>query len=194
MNVDAEHDVKLTANFDVRRDGGLEVLYTVENPTQQDVFLFNGLWNLNEQSQFEPDKQGAYCYCGEEETLVLFVGIPPLPGSKTPFFQIVPHVTHLEAGKALKFKIDFAAPVSEHNPYFPETDDSQFQSVNLQKLELRLQYLIRTQKVQVQPSKVLPGLFELITPEALADVKTLSVATVAKLKVRQRTDTFERAL
>ena len=191
--VDAKPVIDLKTRFDVREDGGLDIHYAVENRWSSDVYLFNGIWTLNAASQFEPDKEKIYRFVAEDDKLTNLIGIPPLPRFKTPVYQNVPHMTHVPVEGSLEFDVSIAGPIKEYSPYFPEMPDSTYETVRIQKVELKVQYLKKLDGVRTQPSKIMPGFFELISPAALEHVETeTSKEVTVKLEVKKRTDDFQR--
>jgi hypothetical protein len=172
--------------------GGLVVHLELSNVSDTPLLVFDKLWNLDSASKLVPDDQAIYRFV-DEGALRLLLGVAPPPVNKTVAYRNVPYVTRVAAHATLEYDLTIAAPVREHNPYFPAPNDQVFAATVVTAVELFVQYLPETPDIKVIASPVLPGAFSLATPGVWDGAPLLrSGSTPLSVPALRRTDTFAR--
>lgn len=193
----------LQATFSLSK-GALTVHVRLVNQGEVSLLVFDKLWDLDPASNLVPDAQGIYRFI-KAGTLRLLLGLAPPPADKNVLYRNVPYMTRVEAHATLEHDVVVAAPVREHNVYFPPpkekgSEDQKdgdvpegFTTDVTKSVELFVEYLPATADIKAAPSPRLPGALKFATPGVWS--KALLVRSGAKdlaVPVLRRTDSFQR--
>jgi hypothetical protein len=176
----------------------------VVNESDVPVLVFDKIWDHDPSSKLRPDPETIYRFV-ERGTLRMLLGQAPPPANKNVLYRNVPYMTRVEAHATLERDIVIAAPVREHNVYFPPPkkkggEDKKdgdvpegFTTDVTKSVELFVEYLPATADIKTGASPLLPDALYLDTPGAWS--KALLVRSGSKplaVPVLRRTDAFQR--
>lgn len=203
MSASSLNSPTLQATFTLSKDA-LTVRVRLVNRGDVPLLVFDKLWGGDSSGKVSQDQLGIYRFI-EDGTLRLLLGQAPPPANKNVLYRNVPYLTRVEAGATLEHDIVVAAPVREHNVYFPppkkkgsedQRDDDVPQGFTTdvaKSVELFVEYLVATPDIKTFPSPFLPGALNLDTPGAWS--RALLVRSGPKplaVPVLRRTGEFQR--
>lgn len=170
----------------------LHVRYSVANNTAEPVYLFNVLWDYSSTGEVIEDSVGAYISFGDEADMRVGKILHPPPKEKLVEQTIVPYARRLDSGTVWKDTLSLSLPVREHNPYYPEDEQTEWQEVEIKSAELWLSWVPELDGLKLHPSPF-ESAFRLQHPELLRKVQIEKSSKVpVVLHGRRRLDQFER--
>lgn len=182
----------VSAQFRERQDGGLDAIIEFANPTSQALYVLNRLWTLDDTGKLLKERLTAYSLLSENGTLVLLLGLAPMPRQYTPFYQNVPHATAVKPNSILSTKHSLSSPVQEYNPYFVN-DSAEYETKTAQAIKIVVDYFAEWPELQTLPSPLYEGAVIIQSPEMHERLQSVSSPAYSMtIKVERRTDYFER--
>jgi hypothetical protein len=173
------------------KEGTLLVEYRIVNTTDNPIYVFNGLWDLDQANTVIRDPRQAYVSLMGTKTLHLVKGILPVPNSRKVESRVIPFATKIEAGQELSERMELPVPVEEYSPYFPKNQDSQLVDGLAESVVLTINYVRESDALELAPSP-LSGSFSVWHPDLPGVIETLSSGQKPlSVRVKKRTDAFE---
>ena len=169
----------------------LQVKYKVKNVTEEEIYLFNVLWDWNSQGQYILDPKPAYATMAEPGLLHIAKQIPAVPKTRRVEVRRIPFVTKIAAGETFEDEFTIKVPVEEYNPYFPKEQNSETELIEADSVVFSTQFVFGSDEFEIKDAP-LQNSYSIWHPELLNKVETLwSKASPINIKVDKRLDQFE---
>jgi hypothetical protein len=169
----------------------LQVKYKVKNVTEEEIYLFNVLWDWNSQGQYIPDPKPAYATMAEPGLLHIAKQIPALPKTRRVELRRIPFVTKVAPGETFEDVFTIKVPVEEYNPYFPKEQNSETELIEADSVVFSTQFVFGSDELEIKDAP-LQNSYSIWHPELLNMVETLrSKESPVNVKVEKRLDPFE---
>jgi len=190
-NTEVKNLPKLEASITLQ-DKVLHVEYKLKNTTGKTIYLFNVLWEHDNQGKPLSAPQPVYACLRDNKTLLLGKQIPPLPLLKSVELRRIPFVTKIEANQDFSEKFDIPVPVEEYNPYFPKTQQSSVENRRAESVVFTIQFIREIEGLKVKPAQI-GNAFTIWHQNIFGNLETISTnPKPIAVQVNYRTDTFER--
>lgn len=173
------------------QQGKLKIKYKVINSTKKDIYLFNKLWEWDQQGKYVPAATPAFSALMEPETLHVGKQIAALPKSKRVEMKQIPFVAKVSAGEDFQEEFEIKVPVDEYNPYFLKAENSEVELIKAKSLMFSTQFIFESTDLEIKDSP-LQDSFAVWHPKLAELVETLSSKPVPlEIDVNKRLDNFE---
>lgn len=173
---------RLEAHF-ARSGDQLVVRYTIYNPGDVAILVFNRLWNGV--SERAPDAARAYRFI-LGDTLRLWLGPAPLPADRMLLFRNDPLVVKIDARRSFSETIALSVPVKEYSPYFTEAPGD-YTAVTTQRIELVIGY-VQANDLKTAKDRLYPDALSIESPDRGALSHLRSSTCDLELKVERHND------
>jgi hypothetical protein len=169
----------------------LSVTCSLTNDTGKKIYLFTALWIVQE-GKFVPAPYPAYASIDEKQKLHLGKVVHPLPKEKFVEMRYVPFARPVAANSKWEEKLDFDVPVQEFNPYYINTNESQWDEATITSLQVCVDWIAEVDGLKLHDSP-LEGAYRLEHPEIMKRISRATSAPVPlKVAALRRADQFER--
>jgi hypothetical protein len=173
-------------------DKTLTVEYKVSNTTDKSIYLFNILWDVDNDGKAFIAKEEVYVCLKDNKTLSVSKMIPELPSIQSVEFREIPYVTEVEAGQELSEKITLAVPIDEYNPYFPKMQGSKTEFQTSENVVFSLDFIREIDGLELKKTAI-ENAFSVWHKNLFGNVETLTSNPKANfVQINKRQDEFER--
>jgi hypothetical protein len=165
--------------------------YKIKNTTGKPIFLFNVLFEWDNQGTPLGITDSVYACLRKDGTLHLAKQILPLPAHKMVEVRRIPYTTRLEVNEEFREKVNIKIPVEEYNPYFYKKADSAVEPRTAESAFFTIQFIRNSDMLEVTKTMI-PNAFAVDHPDLFAAVETIDSKPIPiTVKVNKRIDTFE---
>lgn len=171
-------------------DNKLTVSYTVKNTTDEAIYLFNVLWDMDNTGNYVSAPQPLYAALKDDGTLLLAKKILPLPKKKIEL-RVIPFVTKIEAGDEFSEDLTLDLPVEEYNQYYPKTDSTEYEIRKSGSVIFTVQFIRESDELKINEA-AFSDAQTVWHPDLFGNVETLeSKPKPVEVTVNKRLDEFE---
>ena len=182
-------DFKVSVEIDGQK---LNIAYSINNKSEEDIFIFDVIWRPSESGIPELDPNEAYISLGKDGLLRIGKIVHPTPREKFVEMTIVPFVHRVAKKEKYDGIIVLSMPVQEYNPYYPADQETEWEDAVATSLEFLLNWVVDSDEMRVDESPVGNGL-RVTHPKLLGILESFrSEKFFVNVAVKKRIDKFER--
>ncbi len=137
----------------------LIVEYSIQNDLPFSIYVFDEMIAYDDNASPKIDRDGAYCFWEEPNTLRLVRATLRIPLEKDVYSLEIPYARELTAKSAINGKIELEIPVKEKSPFYaapndPEAEDSNSKVIECEKIRLIICWTESREGVEISETDV----------------------------------------
>ena len=169
----------------------LLVEYKVKNETDVAIYLFNVIYDWDNEGTPVVVKNGLYACLRKDGVLHLAKQVLPLPRQKMVEVRRIPFTTKVDAGAEFGEKVEIPVPVKEYNQYFWERPNSEYDDRIAESVVFTVQFIRASDALKIIDTNI-PGAHQVWHPDLFTNIQTInSKAYSVAVRVKKRLDEFE---
>jgi hypothetical protein len=169
----------------------LVVEYKIKNETDVAIYLFNVIYDWDNNGTPVVVKNGLYACLRKDGVLHLAKQVLPLPKQKMVEVRRIPYTSKVEPGEEFSEKVEIAVPVKEYNQYFWERPNSEYEDRIAESVVFTVQFIRGSEALKVTETNI-PGALQVWHPDLFGHIESInSKAYPVAVRVKKRLDEFE---